>query len=654
MKQRVLFPTLLLLLFTALLTPSHAVFAATTLVGTPEELVAAMTAANLNPDADTIILAGDIILISYADTNGTYGSTALPPVTTSMTIEGQGHTIRRQQFSSVFRIFRIVTGGNLTLYNLTVSGGDMAYANGCSTITITCGAGAFNEGTLNIIHSTFSGNKAIRGGGVYNNAGGILNIINSTFSGNSVSNGVSQQGGGVFTSTGVVTITDSLFSGNISGSLGGAVYNNISTVNISGSTFFGNSATGNGGGVYGTATINRSTFSGNSANFGGAVFVGFQSATISNSTFSGNSAVNQGGAVFFTDSNPYPNTVTVSGSTFSGNQAASGGGIMALSPNMTVRNSIIRNSSGRNCAVLAGGAVNGDGNSLTDNSAGCSGFSNNASINLGTLADNGGATQTFALNNGSAAIDSGSALCSGSDQRGVTRGIDGVGGPGVPQANDCDVGAFEYGATIRTLQFASPSSSILVGLNDTVPVTLALNSTLAQANAVTAYVWVSGGTAVAGMDYVPFGLQTFSIPPGQSTATVTVNLLNPTVDGTIILSFATQNGPGFNGAVQLGAQQIHTITLKTSAPNAASDRNFYDTDTPTLTWTAITGATGYEIQVDTDTAFTGTYSFIDTNIAAGELSITTTHLDNGPYYWRVRAKGGAGVWSAAERIEIFD
>ncbi|MEO8609430.1 MAG: choice-of-anchor Q domain-containing protein [Chloroflexota bacterium] len=650
MKQRTFFAALLLLIFTALGMPAQSVFAATVTAGTGDELVAAISAANLNPDADTIILTSDITLTNHAETSDTYSSTGLPPVTTPITIEGQGHTIKRDVGAPVFRIFRIATGGNLTLYNLTVSGGNIAYANGCNTLLQTCGGGAFNEGTLTIVNSTFTLNKAIRGGGIYNNVGGSLTIIDSTFSYNAAINATSQQGGAVYTTTGTVTITDSVFMGNVTDGTGGAIFSYLSTVNISGSTFYGNMSAFNGGAIAGSVNINRSTFSNNTANinwYGGAVYLFRENGTVSNSTFSGNSA-GGGGAIYFGALGGDSYSLTVNGSTFSGNSAPTygGGGILDNTVPVNVRNSIIVNSTGGNCGTIAGAvgsAVNGDGFSLTDDNTGCSGFTNSSSINLGPLAYYGGATQTFALSVGSAAIDSGSPVCSNSltDQRGGAR------------VNACDVGAFEYGAPLRSLGFATPSSSILVGLTNTVPVTVTLDAPLTGASAVTAYIWVNGGSAVAGTDYAPFRMQTVTINPGQTTATVTLTLLNPpSSDQSILLSFALKSGPAFNGAAYLYGNIVHEVTLKPSAPTAAANRNFYDTDTPTLTWTAISNASGYEIQVDSDTAFSAPYSFTDTAIPAGQLSKTTTHLDNGTYFWRVRAKGKA-VWSTPERIEVF-
>ena len=56
------------------------------------------------------------------------------------------------------------------------------------------------------------------------------------------------------------------------------------------------------------------------------------------------------------------------------------------------------------------------------------------SLKLGPLANNGGATQTHALGQGSVAINAAAGSCLINDQRGVHR----------PQGADCDVGAFEY------------------------------------------------------------------------------------------------------------------------------------------------------------------------------------------------------------------
>jgi hypothetical protein len=108
-----------------------------------------------------------------------------------------------------------------------------------------------------------------------------------------------------------------------------------------------------------------------------------------------------------------------------------------------LKNSIVANSASGNCS---GTITEGGGNlSYPDNS--CPGI--NADPQLSELADNGGPTQTMALQAGSAAIDAinivnGSCNDTGvtGDQRGVTR----------PQGTKCDIGAFE-------LEQAAPTST---------------------------------------------------------------------------------------------------------------------------------------------------------------------------------------------------
>ena len=161
-----------------------------------------------------------------------------------MTIDGSGHTIiqRGQRGRRVQRQFRHY----LHLQALTVANGD----------TSDNGGGLDNEGgTLNVTGSTFSGNSAKDGGGIYNT--GTLTVNTSTFSENSAnetsaatSNG---NGGGIY-NTGTMTVTNSTFSGN------------SATDSATGPSPYGS-----GGAIMddGTMVVTNSTFSGNSANYYG-------------------------------------------------------------------------------------------------------------------------------------------------------------------------------------------------------------------------------------------------------------------------------------------------------------------------------------------------------------------------------------------------
>src|SRR5262249_36829749 len=205
---------------------------------------------------------------------------------------------------------------------------------------------------------------------------------------------------------GTVIVTDSTFSGNRSGgefsATFGAIFNLVTTA--------GKSA---------TLTVTNSTFSGNSSPFGdgGAIVNGFEAMlTVTNCTFSGNSAGTnfggEGGAIA-----NLGGTVTVSDSTFSGNRGC-GGALFNFGDmlgTLTLTKSILANNTST-CLVPASDITDGgfnieDGTTYRFRGAGCSNtmgtsFCNtNALLDPAGLANNGGPTQTIALQAGSPAID---------------------------------------------------------------------------------------------------------------------------------------------------------------------------------------------------------------------------------------------------------
>lgn len=293
----------------------------------------------------------------------------------------------------------IVSGqGALTINgggNITVSGN-----NSVRVIQVNSGA------DLTLQNLTIANGRADDGGGAYNN--GVLTVTNSTFSGNSATGG----GGGIYNLEGTLTVTNSTFSGNSAASGGGISNEQILVGGMSVSTFSGNSPVGEGG-IFSAGT-----------------------ATIANSTFSGNSATNNGGGIY-----NFGDTVTITNSTFSGNSATNGGGAIFNPSAVTLKNTIVANSpSGGNCAS----AVTDGGNNL--DSGNTCGFTVNAKINtnpnLGALT---GSPAYFPLNTGSPAIDAGSnAICAAApvnnnSQNGVTRPTDGDGNGTAL----CDIGAYE-------------------------------------------------------------------------------------------------------------------------------------------------------------------------------------------------------------------
>jgi hypothetical protein len=216
---------------------------------------------------------------------------------------------------------------------------------------------------------------------------------------------------------------------------GGGMKNTNSSPTLTNVTFSDNFAS-NGGGMYNNESgpaLTNVTFSGNSADNGGGMFTYHNSPRLTNVTFSGNSAGYGGGMYNFATN---PELINV---TFYGNSAPYGGGMYNWSNGSpTLINAILWGNTPNQIYTFSGtpvvtyslvqGGYSGEGN-ISGNPI------------LGLLADNGGFTKTHSLGWGSPAIDSGSpTVCPLTDQRGVTRPLDGN-GDGTAR---CDMGAYEY------------------------------------------------------------------------------------------------------------------------------------------------------------------------------------------------------------------
>jgi hypothetical protein len=338
-------------------------------------------------------LGGDNTIMLSA---GTYTLT-IPP-TTSGGDEG-GH----------LNIGRGLTNNNVTINGATddvtvidANGLDHAIDVGffCSAtlshLTIQNGTGTFggdvgNSGRLTIDKSTITGGTAVFGGGVFSN-GGTLTITNSTIENNGTSG--TTWGGGVFAQGAAVTLTnDSLV--NNSGALGVGLFMNGGSATITSSTIANNAATTWGGGIYNqaaTLTLTNDTIANNSATEGGGIYTFGSTATITltNCTIAGNSCTgfgNEGGGIYEGIGNP---TTILKNTIVALNSADQGPDI--------------------------DGAITSQGHNLIGNNQDASGFVESDFVGtadnpidplLGPLQDNGGPTQTMALQEGSLAIDNG-------------------------------------------------------------------------------------------------------------------------------------------------------------------------------------------------------------------------------------------------------
>src|SRR6266566_9365659 len=150
--------------------------------------------------------------------------------------------------------------------------------------------------------------------------------------------------------------------------------------------------------------------------------------TISNSTIANNSGGDGGGLDL------WQGRVTISNSTVADN---AGGGLENVTGTVSISGSILANTSG-NCSS-AGGTYIDNGYNLSSNGCITAATSLSADPKLGSLASNGGPTQTLALQDGSPAIDAiplSANLCPGTDQRGNGRPDTGE--------SSCDMGAYEF------------------------------------------------------------------------------------------------------------------------------------------------------------------------------------------------------------------
>jgi predicted outer membrane repeat protein len=342
-----------------------------------------------------------------------------------------------------------ITNGNAGMY---LGGGVL----GSGTLTISssvisgnssdsAGGGIAATGTLSVQNSVVSGNTAGNaGGGVYGNS--RVDIAYSTVANNNTSGATSSSngGGGVF-SAGFVSVVRSDVMNNTSASAGGGVYASQG-VTVTNSTVSGNIASnGSGGGLYSNpattgsgvavtgSTIESNTAQGN----GGGVLGG--TVGLANSTLTGNVASGTGGGVQAGD-------LMTNYATIASNQSTGAGGGANFATSADIDGTILYgNTSGAGVPddVSSAGtaAITGQYDIIRASSPAVPAGTLNCDPQLGTLADNGGPTQTMALGAGSCAIDAAASTPSvDTDQRGFARPTGGT----TPAL--ADIGAYEAGA----------------------------------------------------------------------------------------------------------------------------------------------------------------------------------------------------------------
>ncbi len=405
------------------LTPVRAL-ANTSVACNDAALIAAINAANAGGGGTLDLTMGCIYEYSVADNATDAPGTALPVITSTITINGgYGYVRRAAGAATNFRLFDIGPTGSLTLNYLAVSQGAAPGSGGGildqGHLAVAGGTISDNTGSGVLQTSSAAGMSSVNNGFFHNTEDGVLNqgtALDTFFGG-----GIRWNTGAGVESNGSISVEESLITDNLNG-LQTVNPSSTNTITVKNAALTDNSSDQ----VLsaGPATITGSTINSTSSTGSGIVAAG--PATVTSSTVSGLANGIVAG----------PGGATVTGSTIAGNAA------VGVSGTTTVTDSILSANGTANCA----GAVTDGGDNLsfpaTDTTCPTTFATGDPKLDILRNA-NGGPTPTIALLDGSAAagltpVGAVGCTASDTDQRGVPR---------LQHGQPCDAGAFELVST---------------------------------------------------------------------------------------------------------------------------------------------------------------------------------------------------------------
>lgn len=465
-------------------------------------------------------------------------------------------------------------------------------------------------------------------------------------------------GGGLYLWSGNTTFNNSTVRGSTA-DFGGGIYLNGTTMTIRNSTVSGNSST--------TANNVNGGFGG-----GGIQIAGSGTLTVENTTISGNSSVSSGAGIVINDGavSLYNATITANRSDSDGDLAGFGGGVIASSAAFSATNTLqMRNSIVAGNVSILNSAIDCSSANLTITSFGYNLLGTGSDTDcqftpaagdqlgtvlgidpqLGTLSDNGGVTQTHALQAGSPAIDSGNpSACTDSlsvalttDQRGFVRPLDGGTG-----SLRCDIGAYE----------TNPLPSADAGADQTVQfgesVTLSGSNSSALAG-IASFSWVETPSSSVVVNNATSATADFSAPsvPGNLTFNLTVtdnNGLTDTDSVVISVNAPPVANAGPDQVTNGGSNAILNGTNSSDADGAITNYSWRqtsgvvvsltggDTGTPSFTTPNVPGEVlTFELTVTDDTGATS----IDTV----SVTVNTPPIANAGPDQSISSTAGAGL-----------
>lgn len=174
---------------------------------------------------------------------------------------------------------------------------------------------------------------------------------------------------------------------------------------------------------------------------------------------------------------------------------------------------------------------------------------------------------------------------------------------------------------------------------------------------VTVQVSTSDGTATAGGDYTAITSQTVTFQPGGSlTQSITVATINDVVQDSSALETVFVNLSSSAGATLLNNQAIGYIAddERLTKPTVDAVSSYPDDDSPTITWSDVDGAVGYQVWL-TRVFPAASRVFTTESSVTGPAFTPSANLDPGYYRFWVQAvdsNGIGGTWSDGATFEI--